>query len=357
MRELLSSEEHGGVNLAELEYYGISPERLIDFSVNSNPFGPAPAVMDAIRTVDVSTYPDRRSHPLREALAEACVADPGQILVGNGTAELIWLTVQALVRPGERVLILGPTFGEYRRAAEALGARVDEVHATPPDFQPALDVLLERIEQDSPRLVFVCNPNNPTGARILAEEIQRLAAACGDRTLLVLDEAYRSFVDGQFFSPPPPDGCLILRSMTKDFALAGVRLGYALGSPALIEKLARVQPAWSVNAFAQTAGLAALQELAYYRETLRQLLELKTGFFSQLSEVGFAPLPSDIHFSILPLDRPAKEIRQQLLKSSVQVRDCTSFGLPQYIRLSTRREADNLKLVEILSRLKQEQST
>jgi histidinol-phosphate aminotransferase len=355
VREILSFEDHGGLNLAELEHYGISPERLIDFSVNSNPFGPAPAVLEAIRTVDVSTYPDRQSHPLREALAEACVADSGQILVGNGTAELIWLTVQALVRPGERVLLLGPTFGEYRRAAEALGARVDEVRATPPDFQPALDVLLERIEQDSPRLVFVCNPNNPTGSRILAEEIQKLTAACGDRTLLVLDEAYRSFVDGQFFSPSPPDGCLILRSMTKDFAMAGVRLGYALGKLALIEKLARVQPAWSVNAFAQTAGLAALQELAYYRETLRQLLELKTRFFSQLSEVGFAPLPSDIHFGILPLDHPAREIRQQLLNNSIQVRDCTSFGLPQYIRISTRREADNLKLVEQLSRLKQGQ--
>lgn len=356
MDALLSSEEHGGFDLAELERSGISPKQLIDFSVNSNPFGPAPAIKKAIRSVDVSVYPDRKSHLLKKALSEVIQTDPKQILIGNGTAELIWLTAQAFLRPGDRVVILGPTFGEYQQAANLAGAQVDEVRATPPLFQPPLNRLLELIRKVKPRLVFVCNPNNPTGKYIPEESIQELWMACGERTILVLDQAYGSFINGQFFPALLPDNCLILRSMTKDFALAGVRLGYALGSQTVIEKLERLQPSWSVNAFAQAAGLAAFDELVFYQKTIQKLVVEKNRFFMQLEKSRAQMVASDVHFGIMRVNQPARLVRQSLLHHSILVRDCTSFQLPQYIRISTRKAPDNLKLIDALTKIDKEQN-
>lgn len=346
-----SSEDHGGINPDELKRLGIDRKKLIDFSVNSNPYGPSLAVLAALQRVDVSLYPDRDCGEIRLALAQACRVAPHQVCVGNGTAELIWLIAQAFLQPGERVLILGPTFGEYARAATALGADVQQVPASAPLFEPPVDMLLTAIQRKRPRLVFLCNPNNPTGKFLPCADVEMVAQVCGQDCLLVLDEAYRSFADGQFFSSLPAENCLVLRSMTKDFALAGLRLGYALGSTANIDRLRQFQPAWSVNAFAQAAGLAALQNMEYYRETLERLANLKNEFFSNLTTAGLIVVPSDVHFGMIALKRPAAQVRRMLLQHSIQVRDCASFGLPDYIRISTRKAMDNEKILSFSSYL------
>lgn len=342
------SEEHGGINPSELKQLGILPVDLIDFSVNSNPFGPSARVLEAIRSVNISTYPDRQCSALREAIAQANQVTPEHILVGNGTAELIWLVSQSLLKPNDEVLIAGPTFGEYQRAASTLGAQVKEVRAQPPNFIPPLEQIVTRIEQDKPRLVFICNPNNPTGIYLDAGAIERLIKTCGSETILVVDEAYRAFIKGQFFAELPGNNCLILRSMTKDFALAGLRLGYVMGNPELIERVSRFQPTWSVNSLAQAAGIAALMEVDYYQITLSELTRLKNNFFSQIKDMGFSMVHSDVHFGVIAPNCPARDLRAHLLKLCFQVRDCTSFGLPDYIRISTRKEADNMKLLEAL---------
>lgn len=254
-----------------------------------------------------------------------------------------------LLAPDETI---NQTGGKRSAAAAALGAEVQEVRASSPWFDPPVDMLLAAIWQQRPRLVFLCNPNNPTGKFIPLAEIERVVQACGKDCLLVLDEAYRAFVDGQFFSTLSAENCLVLRSMTKDFALAGLRLGYVLGNAEKIARLKQFQPAWSVNAFAQAAGLAALQCLEYYRETLEKLADLKSEFFFYLTSSGLAVIPSDVHFGIIALDRPAIEVRRKLLQQSIQVRDCTSFGLPDYIRVSTRQEGENVKLIEMMLSLK-----
>ncbi|NLW71727.1 MAG: histidinol-phosphate aminotransferase family protein [Chloroflexi bacterium] len=354
MDTLFSSEEHGGLDLAELEKSGVSPRQLTDFSVNSNPFGPAPTVKKAIQAVNLSIYPDRKSHLLRKALSAKIGVVPEHILIGNGTTELIWLTVQAFLKPDDQVVILGPTFSEYRRAANLLGARVEEARAAPPFFEPPLDRLLELIRRVKPRLVFVCNPNNPTGKYLTENGISALLTACKDRSILVLDQAYESFVNAQFFSKLPADNCLILRSMTKDFALAGLRLGYALGSQTNIKKLERFQPTWSVNAIAQAAGLAALDEIAFYQQTIQKLILEKSRFFRQLEESGAQLVDSEVHFGIMKVNQPARLVRQSFLQRFILVRDCTSFQLPQYIRVSTQQESDNLKLIDAFAKIKKE---
>jgi histidinol-phosphate aminotransferase len=352
MSSTFSSEEHGGIDPQELRRLGLSPAGMLDFSVNSNPFGPSPRVLAAIRAVDVSAYPDRECSQLRERLAEANQTAPERVLVGNGTAELIWLATRAFLRPGDRVLIAGPTFGEYRRAAIACGADVVEIRAAPEDFHPPLEALLAALERPGWRMVFLCNPNNPTGQALSAREVQAIADRCGVEPLLVVDEAYRAFAGGEPFAPPFVETALTLRSMTKDFALAGLRLGYLLASPGICAQLKRLQPAWSVNAVALAAGAAALADRAYYQRTLAELKDLRTEFFARLAQTGTPVCPTQTHFGLLRFARPAAEIRRRLLQEGIQVRDCASFGLPEHVRIATRLRPENERLIAALERLR-----
>jgi histidinol-phosphate aminotransferase len=330
----------------------VSAEQVIDFSVNSNPFGPAPQVKEALRAVDISTYPDRECSRLRKMLASFHDLPEDILLAGNGTSELIWLIAQAFLKAGDRVLIVGPTFGEYRRAARAQAAEISEVRAQAPLFQIPLEEIMAQIEANRPRLVFLCNPNNPTGQCLPPVLIRKLVTALPAGCLLVLDEAYRAFSDG--FTPVDfmDERCIRLCSMTKDFALAGLRLGYALAYPDIIRQMKRRQPAWSVNAPAQAAGCAALEQLDYYRQTLLHLQGYQATFFAGLQAAGFFVVPSRVHFGLVLLDVPATEVREGLLRQSLLVRDCASFGLPQAMRVSTHLPVENDRLIAALKRLR-----
>ena len=346
-----SFEDHGGLNLGELNKLNLSHKNIVDFSVNSNPFGPGPNVLKVIKEVDISTYPQRESFELSEKLAELNGVRKNQILIGNGTAELIWLAVLALIKPGDQVLIIGPTFGEYHKAAAQMKAVVKEIRANEEDFQAPVQAAVNFIRRQKPRLVFLCNPNNPSGKLLNQEELAPLIEVCGEQSLLILDEAYYSFIDGHFFGRVPAGSCLVLRSMTKDFSLAGLRLGYALAAPELLQRLKAFQPAWSVNSFAQAAGLAVISDLDYYRHTLQKLKPLSKKFFHDLSSSGYDLIPSDVHFCLLHVKQTAGPLRLQLLRAGFQVRDCSSFGLPEFIRISTRLEGDNKKFLKTLQEI------
>lgn len=340
------SEPHGGLHPRELREYGFGPENILDFSVNSNPFGPSPEVLAALKAVDISTYPERDSHALVAALARLNGVVENQVLAGNGTSELIWLVSHACLEPGIEVLIIGPTFGEYARAALALGAKVHEIAAKAPEFEPPIDEALNYICTVKPKLVFLCNPNNPTGKYLDESNLARMVAACGDTGLLVIDEAYLPFVDGAFFRKPIDGNVLCLRSMTKDFAVAGIRLGYAIGDPALIKKMQALQPTWSVNAYAQAGGLAILDSLDYYQITLAKLKDLSATFFADLATFGCLILPSACHFGVFQTQIPARLFRQEVLKHGIQLRDCSSFGMPYHIRVSTKHTEQNQILLD-----------
>lgn len=341
-------EDHGGLNPAELRFLGLISGEIFDFSVNSNPFGPSPRVMEAIQSVDVSKYPDRFCGELSARLATANTVRGDEILPGNGTAELIWLIVMSFVKSGDPVLILGPTFGEYGRAARMLGADVIEMRLQPPRFSLNIDHLLEKIRSIQPRLVFICNPNNPTGYQLSEEEILSIRGVCSDETILVLDEAYRAFAGLGFFGPYSGQNIIVLRSMTKDFALAGIRLGYALADRDLIQSMRVLQPAWSVNTVAQSAGLAVLDDLSYYEKSLIDLHLERDHFFNALAAITGQMVHSTTHFCVIHTPEEAGKIRKQLLQRNIQVRGCASFGLPDHIRLSTQRPEVNARLLDEL---------
>lgn len=348
---------HGGPDYAELAALGLRPEEALDFSANTHPFGPpagvAPALAGLGRTIE--RYPDSEAGELRGRLGERLGVSPARILCGNGSAELLWLAALAYVKPGAPVLILGPTFGEYQVAAAIAGAEVLEHRAREEDgFVPNIAGVLEAAQSAAggrPQALFLCNPNNPTGQHLALEETLRLAEGL-PQTLLVVDEAYASLME------PPScslglldrDNVLIIRSLTKDYALAGLRLGYALGREDLIANLRKVQPPWSVNAAAQAAGLAALADAGYLEGVRRRLAEAKTYLLEGLTALGLACQPSAAPFFLVKVGH-APTMRHQLLQRGILVRDCSSFGLPQHIRLSPRSLEDCRRLLAALKEI------
>jgi histidinol-phosphate aminotransferase len=330
---------HGSIAASELARLGLRPADVIDFSVNTNPLGPAPSVLAAIADTDWTRYPGDDEEPLRRALAERADVGIEQVVLGNGSAELLWLVAIATLRPGERAAIVGPTFGEYARAARVVGAEVEQV-GTPSEASDA-------------RVLFLCNPNNPTGAYRRMHEIASLLDEAPDR-LLVLDEAYAGFVEERWPSEPLLEraNLVILRSMTKDHALPGLRLGYALAASDVAHALDAVRPPWSVNAGALRAGLAALElaALAHVARGREVVCAARRLLTDGLRALGYRVWPSHANFVLVEVGDGAR-LRRALLPYGLVVRDCASFGLPACIRIACRETAPCERLLDVLARL------
>lgn len=328
---------HGSVTDVELAGLGLTRDQVIDFSVNTNPLGPPPAAVTAARRARWTHYPDDAAAPLRRELAECEGRAEGEVVVGNGSAELIWLVTLAFLGPGDAAVVVGPTFGEYARATHVVGGVVHEERAAAANgFAVDLPAVVERVRAVAGRVVFLCNPNNPTGTLLPPTAVGELADAVPD-SLVVVDEAYRQFVD-----EPPPSASLLgrsnvvlLRSLTKDYALPGLRLGYALAPASICAALDRVRPPWSVNAVAQAAGLAALREPAHLEEARAEVRRARTYLSAVLGALGLPVLPSAANYLLVKVG-DARSVRAALLRRGVCVRDCTSFGLPEYVRVGLR---------------------
>jgi len=320
----------------------------LDFSSNVNPYGPSPRVWDALRNVPIGRHPDPRATPLRDALAERHGVDARHLIVGNGSIELIYHLAVAYLRTNDRVLIVAPTFGEYAAAATMMGARIVEYRTRPEnDFVIDVNALVAQARAVRPRMLFVCNPNNPTGTYLARDDIEKILRAC-DSTLVVLDEAFVRFVANAWDARTLRyDNLLILRSLTKDYALTGLRVGYALASAAIIEALEKVQPPWSVNAFAQAATLAALDDEQHLRDSLAALARAKIALVNDVTQLGLRVVPSTTHFFLVQVESAA-EFAQQLRARKIVVRDGTSWGLPDFVRIATRTPAENARLVQAL---------
>jgi histidinol-phosphate aminotransferase len=354
---------HGALDYSELERLSLHPWEVLDFSVNANPYGPSPRVREAVANAAIDRYPDRECLELRRAILdyEGAAGSPplGSIVCGNGAAELIWAIARAYLKPGLKTAIIGPTFGEYRVASLIAGATVVEFQAQATEgFQPDTMAVAAWIRREQPSLVWLCNPNNPTGIWLDQHHVDHLAEAC-QRTgaMFVVDEAYWRFVFPyeaysaiELVDTTARLHIIVLRSLTKDFALAGLRLGYALTTPDVAELLRAQLPAWNVNGIAQVAGSAALTDRTHLKTSLEHLAIERQAFFHALRDIGLHVIPSRTHFCLVEVG-DAHHIRQQLLARKMLVRDCTSFGLPQFIRVATRPGSDWQQLLLALQEI------
>ena len=218
-------------------------------------------------------------------------------------------------------------------------------------FQPNIEETIKLVQQHCPKGIFMANPNNPTGRYLYQTEFEKLLDVSQD-SLFILDEAYITFVSNPWPSLNLAQGnsLLILRSMTKDYALAGLRLGYGVANEEIIATLRRICPPWNVNALAQKAGIIALENEEYLRRCLAKINQLKTYLVTELSHLGLSPLPSEANFFLIKVGN-ATAFRLELLKQKILVRDCTSFGLPQYIRIAPRTLPECQKLVATFKKI------
>jgi L-threonine-O-3-phosphate decarboxylase len=339
---------HGAPDYAELRRFGVHPAELLDFSSNINAYGPSPKVREAVARTPLDRYPDHEALALRAALAEHLGVPPQCILPGNGTAELIWLASLAFLCPLDRVLVLGPTFAEYARMAALVGACLKAHLAKEEDgFVLSPTEISAILDSWKPHLACLCNPNNPTGAALDTQLINNWAYG-HPHTLFIVDESYLTFAPNLGSAMDTQrDNVLVLRSMTKDFALAGLRLGYAVGAEELIAALNRVRPPWSVNGLAQAAGIAALRNREHLERSVELLAAAKRELMAALADLGMKVLPSVAPFFLVRVGNGGA-VRRALLHKDILVRDCASFGLPEYIRICTRRPEENARLVAAL---------
>lgn len=344
---------------------GLRREEVLDFSASVSPIDPPEGVRDALQQADLAAYPDAQCLELREAIAgELSRSRPGtlavgRVLVGNGSTEIIHLLARAYLSPprsgtANRVFLLTPTYGEYAGAGELAGAEISGLDGRDrPGFRWDLELAARRIRRERPSLVFLCNPNNPTGVFLEKGEVQLLAdSTSSSGSLLVLDEAYLSFVGDAWDSLVllENEGVVLVRSMTKDYGLTALRLGYSLAQENVIEKLASLQPEWSVNGLAQAAGLAALSDASYLSRARWAVSEAKECLAVGLGELGLFVPPSDANFLLVRVGDGASW-RVKLMRRGLLVRDCASFGLPEYIRVGIRSLPECRRLIEAMAGL------
>jgi histidinol-phosphate aminotransferase len=351
--EGLKTPDHGGVRQlkdAELKALGIDPGEILDFSVCTNPFMPPPGTKETMGTIAIEQYPDPESTELRQALSRRLAIPPENILAGSGTTELIRLITMVYIRQGDPVVILEPTYSDYEVASRFSGARVIKCRARESDdFTPDMGELIGLVKKHKPRAVFICNPNNPSGKYLSRRDIENVLEYLNEG-LLIIDEAYVVFT-GEAWNSLELTGrgnIVVLRSMTKDYGIPGLRLGYAVAGREIIDCLRPVLPPWNVNSVAQKVGAAMLQREEYLRQSLRQVREASRFLAGEITRLGFRVVPSDTHYFLVKVGN-APKYRGALLKKGILVRDCTSFGLGEYIRISPRTMPDCIRLVRAFS--------
>lgn len=335
--------------------FGLRVQDIVKLASNENPLGPSPRVLEAIRAAlpELTRYPDGNGFALKQALCREFGLAPGQLTLGNGSNDILELVTRAFVAPEHEVVFSEHAFAVYPIVTQAVGARAVVVPAR--DWGHDLSAMAAAITPAT-RLVFIANPNNPTGTWIGRTELEQFLAAVPEQVIVVLDEAYTEYVEDADF----PRGfdylaqypnLLVSRTFSKAYGLAALRVGYAVSQPAIADALNRVRQPFNVNSLALTAACAALADQDY----LQRSREINSAGMAQL-EQGFARLglqwiPSRGNFIAVDLGREAAPVYQGLLREGVIVRPVANYGMPQHLRVSIGTEQENRRFLEALQQV------
>ncbi len=353
-----SSHFHGGNHREAARRYGLSPNEILDFSANINPWANSLGIEKIVRAnlKEIYHYPDPQCAELIKQISQYLGVNRENILAGNGSTELIYLAARALLP--RRALIFAPTFFEYERALKACGGEPEFLFLKESQgFSISIQKIIEAIKDVE--AVFICNPNNPTGTFFPEEELLELVKITKERKIsLILDESYLDFKHSGESLVREAQGTrhlLVLRSFTKFFALAGLRLGCGVGGRRLIEKMAGLKEPWTVNCLAQAVGAYLLRAQQKIKE-IREAVNKETEFlFGQLSRIeGLKPYPPQANFILVRIetDLSSTKLQEDLAKKGILIRDCSNFaGLnDKFFRVAVRKREENLRLIDSLTK-------
>ncbi len=325
--------------------------RAIKLASNENPLGPSPKAIAAVRRAlsQLHRYPDSCAFYLTRALSRRLKVSPDQIIVGNGSDELITLALRAFVDPGQEVVTARPTFLIYRIAAQIAAARVREIRMKNLRYDLAA---MRRAVGPKTKMIFIANPDNPTGTYVTRRELASFLKDLPKRVILFLDEAYAQVVD----APDYPDGrsyigrhpVIVTRTFSKAYGLSGIRVGFGVSSREIIQAMHRVREPFNVNNLAQAAALAALGDQAHLRATRRLLATQKPYLYRELERLGLKPVPSATNFVLFRVGPRASRIGQGLLRRGIIVRDMRAWNLPEYLRVTVGLPGENRAFIRAL---------
>jgi len=333
---------------------------VVKLASNENPYPPSPKVLAALGRAarSVNRYPDGGCYYLRRAMARLLKVDPRQLVFANGSDELIILCLRAFARSGDEIITAKPTFLIYEIAARVIGARVKPIPLK--DFHYDLDRMAAAVSART-RMIFIGNPDNPGGQYIPAKDLQRFLNRIPKRVMIFMDEAYYEYAVHQADYPDTIrqlaryPNMIISRTFSKMYGLAGLRIGYGVGTLKVIDVVNRVKEPFNVNSLAQAAAVACIQDRPYYRGLAREIERQRRYLYKQLTDLGVSFVPTYTNFILIHVGRKACVMARQLLQRGMIVRDMSAWGLKDYIRVTFGTEAENRQFIKVFRTLYRQQ--
>jgi len=328
---------------------GLEPENIVKLASNENPLGPSPKAIQVMQSLagEVHVYPDGGGWKLRNAIAEKFSLSMDNIILGNGSNEIIEFLGHSFLKPGDEVIVANHAFVVYKLMATLFGAKTIEVND--PGFVHDLEAMADAINERT-KQIFIANPNNPTGTLVTQEAIDRFMERVPENVIVIFDEAYYEFLD------TPPDtlkfikegrNVVVMRTFSKIQGLAGLRIGYGITTPSLSSILQKTRQPFNANLIAQEAALAALDDDEHQNKTKKITDEGRSLFQSEFEKMGIEYVPSYANFVLLKVG-DGDEVFQKMLSKGVIVRAMRGYKLPEWIRVSIGTMEENLKFLELL---------
>ena len=343
-----------GKPIEELEReLGISGS--IKLASNENPLGPSPMAVQAIKDhlVKLNRYPDGSGYYLKTKLSEIYHIPFDRIILGNGSNELIELIVRTFLNEGDHAIQAFPTFLVYEKIVTGAGGRMTSVPLS--DFRVDLNGIRDAIRPDT-KIIFINNPNNPTGSAIAKGELVQFLKELPQDIVVALDEAYIEFVTDKAVANgieilDEHPSLFILRTFSKLYGLAGLRIGYGFGKEWMIDYMNRVRQPFNANALAQAAATAALGDDRFVAETLETTRKGLAYLYRSLDTIGLEYLPTQTNFFLIKMPGGGKRVYESMLKQGVIIRAMDSYGLPDHIRVCVGLPEENERFIETLKRV------
>lgn len=330
-------------------------EDIIKLASNENPLGPSPLAKQAVAGAidDMHYYPDSNCYYLKQKLALKMGVNTDQIMIGNGSDELLKLIAEAFLEPDDEVIIPKPTFSEYEFSARVMGAKCVTVPLK--NYVIDLSATLEAITPRT-KIIYICNPNNPTGTIVSADAVQDFMDRVPDDIIIVFDEAYMEYNEDPGFSSGlqyvrEGRNAVVSRTFSKIYGLAALRIGYAFTTPEIAQAVAKVTEPFNVNALAQYGACAALDDDKHVQASLSLNSAGKKYLYEQLAGLGLEYVPTEANFIFFDTNRSGRLVFEALLRKGVIVRNCDSFGFPSFLRVTVGNDNENRRFISALQQV------